>query len=73
MGWLGIKPCGHQPATVDLVFNLETLCSPSHPQLDFQPGQGDYRVYIVNLDLARGSSYFMRIYATNGAGLESFR
>lgn len=44
-----------------------------HSQLDFQPGQGDYRVYIVNLDLARGGSYFMRIYATNGAGLEGYR
>lgn len=42
-------------------------------RLDFQPGQGDYRVYIVNLDLARGGSYFMRIYATNGAGLEGYR
>ena len=54
-----------------MFFDLEI--SPSPPQLDFQPGQGDYRVYIVNLDLARGASYFMRIFATNGAGLESFR
>ena len=44
-----------------------------HPQLDFQAGQGDYRVYIVNLDLAQGSAYFMRIYATNRAGLEGYR
>lgn len=54
---------------------LNTLAPPLHlpSQLDFQPGQGDYRVYIVNLNLAMGASYFMRIYATNGAGLEGFR
>ncbi len=43
------------------------------PQLDLRPSQGEFRVYVINLDLQKGSAYFMRIYATNGAGLEGFR
>ncbi|KAL4419982.1 hypothetical protein ABPG75_007080 [Micractinium tetrahymenae] len=42
-------------------------------QLDLRPSQGEFRVYVINLDLQKGSAYFMRIYATNGAGLEAFR
>jgi hypothetical protein len=30
-------------------------------------------VVVINLDLRDGAPYFMRISATNGAGLEGFR
>ena len=30
-------------------------------------------MYVINLSLAWGASYFMRVYATNGAGLEGYR
>ena len=30
-------------------------------------------VYIINLQLDGGSSYFVRVYAVNGAGLEGFK
>ncbi|PSC75196.1 Helicase sen1 [Micractinium conductrix] len=42
-------------------------------QLNLEPDQGEFRVYVINLDLKRGSAYFMRIYATNGAGLEGYK
>lgn len=44
------------------------------PQLDFDPSsQGEFRVYVINLGLRDGGTYFMRIYARNGAGLEGYR
>lgn len=46
----------------------------SKTKLDFDPSsQGEFRVYVINLGLRDGGTYFMRIYARNGAGLEGYR
>jgi hypothetical protein len=42
-------------------------------QLDLDPAGTEFQVVVINLDLRDGAHYFMRISATNGAGLEGFR
>ena len=42
-------------------------------QLELAPAGTEFQVVVINLDLKEGSPYFMRISATNGAGLEGFR
>ena len=42
--------------------------SPPPPQLGL-----DRSVYIINLQLDPGASYFVRVYAMNGAGIEGFK
>jgi hypothetical protein len=65
----GLKAClPNPPESIPVPLLASSL------QLNFNPQtQGEFRVYVINLQLRDGAAYFMRIYARNGAGLEGFR